>query len=216
MDPTQTSRRRFLASLGAGGVALGVGVRGDAAGAVRGVRAAAQAEGDEAADADAAAVIESLELAAAAFYDQTGRGGTVANPAAIAMLADFARHHREHAAAFAGIAGAKALGKPNTRLLQTFVDQLEQKQTEEEVLRLAYDLETAMTSTHLTSLGDVGDGDLVELLASVLPVEAQHATAAGRAAGFAASRAVPELENLDLALDVTQFPVTTTTTTAAP
>jgi hypothetical protein len=210
VDPNQISRRRLLARLGAGGLALGVGLPATVA-AAQEDEAPADGEGD----AEVAALLETLELAAAEFYDEAIAGGKAADPAALAMLSDFGRHHREHAAAFGDIAGAQSTGEANRRLLRTFLDQLEQRSSQPEVLRLATDLETAMASTHLATLGDAKDDATVGALASILPVEAQHATAAARVAGLDTERAVPALENLDLALDVTQYPATTTTTTTA-
>lgn len=170
-----------------------------------------EAAGDEA----AAAVIETLELAAAAFYDQVVSGGKVQSPAGLAMAADVARHHREHAGQFADLAGSEAVGEPNRRLLQAFLDQLEQAQSETEVLRLAHDLETALASTHLSQLDDFEEDASVEAASAILPVESQHAVAIGQIGGLPLSRSVPGLENLDLALDVSQFPARTTTTTTA-
>jgi hypothetical protein len=209
VDRNPTSRRRFLSHLAVGGVALGVGLPAAAAAQEDDEGTAA----DEDAHEDAAALVETIELAAATFYDRAVASGTVQSPPAIAMLADFGRHHREHGDRFGDVAGTKSVGEPNRRLLQTFLDQLEQKTSEQAVLLLAVDVETALSSTHLAGLHALDDDTLVELVASVLPVEASHAAAVARAAGLPPDRAVPEFENLDLALDTSQYPATTTTTT---
>lgn len=206
MDSNQTSRRRFLGSLAAGGLALGAGLPA--------ATAQEEEEPTEADHRDDAAVVETLELAAAAFYDEAVRSGAVQSPAALAQLADFGRHHRAHAEQFGELAGDKGTGEPNRRLLQTFLDQLEQTTGEPDALRLAFDFEMALTSTHLAQLNSLEDADLLAVVAAVLPVEAQHAAAVGLAAGLPTGTALPALENLDLALDVTQYPATTTTTTA--
>src|SRR5262245_26280779 len=63
-------------------------------------------------DVDIAVFAESVELAAVAVYSD-GDVGKLLTPDVAAVAQLFARHHSDHAAAFASLSGGKATGQAN-------------------------------------------------------------------------------------------------------
>jgi len=200
------SRRRFLRHAGAAGVALAIGSALLPLGGL--VQPAfAQAALD---DATIAAFAESLELAAVQAYAEAGAGGKVQNPSAAAAAITFAGHHGDHAKAFAAAAGAKATGKANPKLAQTVGDQLRAAQDEKAVLGIAFALENAAASTYLFALGALQDPKALQLTASILPVESQHAVVLGTVLGKTLDDKMylPGFVTQDAKVDPAKFPVT--------
>ena len=113
----------------------------------------------------------------------------------------------EPAAAFGGAADDKASGKPNAKLLATVGDQLKGASDQEGILKIAYDLEEAAAATYLFALGALKSETALQLSASILPVESQHAVVLGTALGRPASDYLPAFQTSDKAVDPAQFPV---------
>jgi hypothetical protein len=122
---------------------------------------------------------QSVELALAQAYQAGATTAKLATPDFAAAVSAFATHHEAHAAAFGALAGASATGKPNPKLLDVITGQMHGAGTESAVLEVVYDLEIAATSTDLYLLSLLTDPGKVEVTASVLPVESQHATVVG-------------------------------------
>lgn len=206
---TAASRRELFrkAGIGAGALTLGSVVLPFSK-----ILPAAAQEEPELTDADIAAFAESVELAAVEAYAAAAATNKLAAPV-VQAATTFAGHHREHAAAFGGAAGAKATGKPNPLLLQSVGDQLKNARDQEGILQIAFDLEGAAAGTYLFALGALKSEDALKLAASILPVESQHAVVLGQVMGKAAEDFVPSFENQSQAIDPAKFPTTTTTTT---
>jgi hypothetical protein len=200
-------RRSFLCRAATGGAALTIGSVVVPLGGLVG-RAAAQ-EGDAPlADDDIAAFAESVELAAVEAYRAAAGSGKVTTPAVGEAATTFAGHHQEHAAAFGGAAGAKATKKANARLLQVVGDQIKQARDQAGVLKIAYDLENAAAATYVYALGALQSKEALQLTASILPVESQHAVVLGMALGRPLEDdVVPPFETQDQRVDPAQFPV---------
>jgi hypothetical protein len=209
MDTT-TSRRAVLRGAAGGAVvAIGTAVV-PVAGLLR--PAAAQDTEKVLTEPELAAFAETVELAAAAAYDQAAP--RLAAPALQEAIAGFGGHHREHAARFAGAAGDKATGQPNPLLLHVLNDQLRDAPTEEKVAKVLYDLESGLAGTHLYALGLTTSTPGLQLTASVLPVESSHAAQIGMALGLplaptdqapAAAAVSPPFETEDKRLDPTKY-----------
>ncbi|HET9444119.1 MAG TPA: ferritin-like domain-containing protein [Acidimicrobiales bacterium] len=203
------SRRRFLRAAGAvaiGGISLPF---------ARLLPAGAQEEEDEegggegatkVTDADLAAFSESVELSAAEAYAAAAATGLLSGPVA-PVAALFGAHHTEHAAAFRAAAGSAATRKPNKKLSETLADELKKAKDEKSLLEVAFDVETAAASTYLFALGALESPTALGLVASVLPVESQHAAVLGAALGKAPNSYVPAFENEEHRLDPANFPV---------
>lgn len=208
-----TSRRLALRDLGLGLGVLTVGTATltldsllPAAAASESVTTTTTAAKDEGlSEPDLLAFLESVELAAATTYD-TALGGTLvgANAATLGQVRD---HHRQHAQAVAGLAGTAAGGKANPKLVQVTHDQLGQAHTSEALLKVLADLEGALAATHLLALGRVMKPAHQTALASILPVESQHAVALGQTQGRSLADLVPSFEIVDRAMPPESFPL---------
>lgn len=196
-------RRSFLrkAGIGAGALTIGTSVL-----TFRSLIPAAAQEEEELTDGDIAAFAESVELAAVEAYKAAAGSGKL-QPAVVEIGTMFAGHHQEHAGAFAGASGGAATGKPNPKLLATVGDQLKGAADQAAILKIAYDLEEAAAATYLFGLGALKSEAALQLAASILPVESQHAVVLGTALGKPASDYLPSFQTSDKAVDPAQFPV---------
>ena len=79
--------------------------------------------------------------------------------------------------------------------------------TENDVLKLAYDLENAAAATYLFALGALQSVPALQLTASILPVEAQHAVVLGQVIGAEAATLLPPFETETAFVDPAKFPV---------
>jgi len=197
-----TDRRSFLRKAGIGAGALTIG--GTALSISSLLPAGAQEK--ELTDGDIAAFAESVELAAVEAYKAAASSGKL-QPAVVEVGTMFAGHHQEHAGAFAGASGGAAKGKPNPKLLTAVGDQLKGAADQAAILQIAYDLEEAAAATYLFALGALKSAAALQLSASILPVESQHAVVIGSALGKPATDYVPSFQTSDKAVDPAQFPV---------
>lgn len=168
-------------------------------------------------DADIAVFAESVELAAVAVYSDPDVGKLLTpDVAAVATL--FASHHKDHAAAFASLAGGKATGKPNAPIVKVYTDTLKPKvKNQTDVLNLASVLEHQAASTYAFALTALQSPDAAAGTATILPVEAEHAILIGTALGQASadlfptgafvSAAVGALGDPKVGIDPTKYPV---------
>lgn len=195
------SRREFLRKAGIGAGALTVGS------SVLTFKTLLPAGAQDAklTDADIAAFAESVELAAVEAYKAAAGSGKL-QPAVVEVGTMFAGHHAEHAKAFGGASGGKATGKPNPKLLEAVGGQLEAAKDQAAILTIAFDLENAAVATYLFALGALTTTPALELTASILPVEAQHAVALGSALGKPTTEFVPAFETQDKAVNPAEFP----------
>jgi hypothetical protein len=197
------SRRRFLRGAGLGGLALSIGP------ALLPVsRLWSPAFAQESGDAGIAAFAESVELAAVEAYAAAAASGKVTTPAVGEAATTFAGHHQEHAAAFGGAAGDAATGEPNPGLLEQVSGQLDDAPEESAVLEIAYSLENAAAATYLFALGALESREALQLTASILPVESQHAVVLGTVLAKSPTEYAPSFETQDAALKPDVYPIT--------
>lgn len=154
-----------------------------------------------------AAFAESVELAAVEAYKAAAASGKVKTKAVLDAATMFAGHHQEHAAAFGGAAKAAATKKPNPKLLTAVAGQLTAAKDEKGVLKVAFDLENAAAATYLFALGATTDKGALALMASILPVEAQHAVVLGNVLALAATTTIPSFETETGAVKPADFPI---------
>jgi hypothetical protein len=200
---TGPSRRKFLAGLGVGGAAL---VIGSAAMPVsrlvpRAWSAAAPSDGD------IATFAASVEYAAVAAYEAAAKSGLVKNKAILTAATTFAGQHKEHGDAFKA-AGTNPNVAANKGVLDMVTPQLTAAKTENDVVALAYGLENAAAATYIFALGVLTNEAAYNAVASVMPVEAQHAVALGLVLGKPLEETgfLPAFETKDGALDPAKFP----------
>lgn len=195
-------RRSFLRTAGVGAGALAIGS------SVLTFRSLLPAAAQEKAltDGDIAAFAESVELAAVEAYKAAAGSGKL-EAAVVEVGTTFAGHHAEHAKAFAGASGGAAKGKPNAKLLTAVGGQLKEAKDQAAILQIAYDLEEAAAATYLFGLGALKTPAALQLAASILPVESQHAVVLGTALGKKPTDFIPTFQTSDKAVDPAKFPV---------
>lgn len=158
-------------------------------------------------DGGVAAFAESVELAAVEAYKAAAGSGLVMTKAVLDAATMFAGHHQDHAAAFGSAAGAAATKKPNKVLLDAVAGQLAKAKDEKAVLKIAFDLENSAAATYVFALGALTSTAALQLTASILPVEAQHAVVLGQVLGLPAGDYLPTYETTDAAVTPDKFPI---------
>jgi hypothetical protein len=169
-EARRDSRRSFMKKAGAGGALITVGT--SLVPITRFMPAAwAQDSGPD--DAAIAKFAATFERAAVAAYTVAAESGKLSD-GALAVGTLFAKHHGEHAAAFEGVIKSDPV-EPNSAILAKFGPLLESAADEAALLELAYGLEEAAAATYLLSLGLLDDAANAGAVATILPVESQHA-----------------------------------------
>lgn len=200
------SRRRLLRHGAVGGLAL---VAAGAVVPVGGLMSAAAAQTLD--DATLAKFAESVELAAVAAYTAAAQSGKVKTPSVLMTATTFASHHADHAKAFGAFAGDTTTATANPGILKAVGDQIREAPDEAAVLAVAYATENAAAATYLFAIGAFKGSVPLSATASILPVEAQHATVLGYVLGKDPNNDVdflPPFQTPDEALQASKFPIT--------
>ncbi len=200
---TGPSRRRFLAGIGAGSAALVIGSAVMPVGRLV-PRAWSQTAPS---DGDIATFAASVEYAAVAAYQAAAKSGKVKTKAILDAATAFAGQHQQHGDAFKA-AGTNPNIAADKAVLDMVTPQLTAAKTENDVVALAYGLENAAAATYIFALGVLANEGAYNAVASVMPVEAQHAVALGLVLGKALDEKgfLPAFETQDGALDPAKFP----------
>jgi hypothetical protein len=174
-----SGRRSFLKKAGlagAGGAFLTVGPFGSFIGLLP-----SAAQGMELDDMTIAGFAQGVELAAVEAY-------TAAAPLLSSEVASvgqlFASHHQQHADAFGAVAGDEAAGGPNQSLLDAVGPQLAAITDQTGALEFARVLENQAAYTYAAALTLLQDPAYAAATATILPIEAQHATVISIALGM--------------------------------
>jgi len=195
--------RSLLATAGLGGAVVAIGSMLLPVGRLVGVA------GAQTGDAGIAAFAESVELAAVAAYMAAAQSEKVTTPAVLQAATTFAGHHQEHGAAFGAAAGSASTKKANQKLVDMVAPQIQAAAGENAVLEIAYSLENAAAATYLFALGALTSKAALQLTASILPVESQHAVVLGTVLGKPATDKtfLPSFQTQDAAVTPDQFPI---------
>jgi len=200
---TGTSRRRFLAGAAGGGALLTIGSVVAPVGRLV-LPASAQ---DAPTVEDLAVFAASVEYAAVEAYGAAADSGKVTTPAVGDAATLFADHHQQHGDAFAALVERNDIA-PNPGLLDMVGGQIADAADEAAVLEIAYGVENAAAATYLFALGVLDDVPASQTMASILPVEAQHAITLGFVLGkpLDDETLMPPFETTDAALDPADLP----------
>lgn len=158
-------------------------------------------------DAGIAAFAQSIELALVPAYAAIAATGKVTTPAAVEAAATFAAHHEEHARALGDVAGSAATDVPNRRLVARFRTPIQRATDERALLDLALTLENQAAATYLFTLGALEATAALQVSASILPVESQHAVVLATLLDAEPRETFPTFQTQDQALKPDQFPV---------
>lgn len=160
----------------------------------------------ESGDAGINAFAQSVELALVQTYAELESSGKTATPNALEATRTFAVHHQEHAAALGAAAGNDATTTPNRRLANMFRARLRGASDERAALEVAFELENEAASTYLFALGVLEAMGALQLAASILPVESQHAVVLATLLDQPPRETFPTFETQDQALKPDEFP----------
>lgn len=196
------TRRRFLRNAGLGGAVL---TMGSTLVPVSRLMPAAWAS-DQLTDADLAAFAQSVELAAVAAYGAAIDTGLLES-GVVDVAEQFSGHHDDHAGEFASFAGDAATDEANQAVLDVFAPQIAEATDQDALLQIAQDLENGAAATYFYSLGILQDRDAAQAVATILPIESQHAVVLGQALGQDLTEYVPTFQGQDGALSPTEYPV---------
>lgn len=199
-----STRRQLLQRAVAGGAVLTLG-----GGFVPVGRLLPAAGAQELTDVDIASFAASVELAAVDAYQAAIDSGKVTDAAVGAAATTFQSHHREHAAAFNGLAtanGADEVGS-NQAVLAAFGPLLAAAGDQAAILEIAFQLEEGAASTYLFALGALTVPAAYAATATILPIESQHATVLGTVLGKGAGEYLPAFITTGAALDPADFPI---------
>ncbi|HLH46191.1 MAG TPA: ferritin-like domain-containing protein [Acidimicrobiales bacterium] len=127
---------------------------------------------------------EGVERAAVSAYEAAVRTGLLKG-ADLRTAKAFAAQHQAHAAAFGAYAGDGTRAVANPKLRAAYTSRIGAARSERAVLEVAYELENAVAATHLLGIGELQEPRILELTATVLPVESQHAVVWGTVLGYA-------------------------------
>ena len=195
------TRRGFLTKAAAGGAVLTVG---SLAAPIGRLVPAAWAQ-SESTDVTLAKFAAGLELAAVEAYKAAADTGKLSTAtAAVGTL--FAEHHQDHADALNDILGDDAVEDPNKTVLDEFGPRIQRAADEAAVLEIAYNIEEAAASTYLVAIGILEDVTNAGALATILPVESQHATVLATVLNKAPGAYLVDFVNTDAALEPADYP----------
>lgn len=210
--PPGHSRRRFLARTGLAGAAA---VTATALPGVLDAAPSAWAQNQPTGpskfpspDEKAAGAIQVLERTVAAAYQALLP--LVTDPAVNLMLATFQSHHTDHVNAIGKLLNqgdtdtAKVVAEPNR--LAAFQAQISAAGTNQtQLIQVALNAEVSMGATYLGALGKFQVASNAGSMATILPVEEQHAAALSQALGQPIDQILPDVTPLAGAVDLSGF-----------
>ncbi|MDQ2725305.1 MAG: ferritin-like domain-containing protein [Actinomycetota bacterium] len=136
------------------------------------------AAGSASTDIAALRTASSLEALAVQTYQKSIGSGLITTATVIGVAKNFMEQHQQHAAAFESAttkAGGQAFTQPNPVVsAQVITPALTNLRTENDVVALAYMLESAASQTYQSAIGHMSKGAYNSALASVLGVESRH------------------------------------------
>ena len=158
-------------------------------------------------DAGLQAFAQSVELALVQAYTEAASAGTITSPAAVDATTTIVQHHQEHARALGEAAGSRATNVPNRRLVNRFRAGLRAASAEAAALEALLGFENEAASTYMFVLGSLEATPALQLAASILPVESEHAVVLAGLAQRPPDQRFPSFETQDQAFRPDEFPV---------
>jgi hypothetical protein len=208
-DPDQVAtRRNFVRNLGLGGAAIAFGTMlVPVAGLVPDAMAQTTAKGADIPADDLQLVLfaQGLELAAQAAYQaMVATGKLQGQPQESART--FGRHHGEHAAALAALTPkAQVVISPNAKILALFSPKIGGAADANALMQVAFDIETGAASTYQLAMGALTNWQGAAAVATIQPIEAQHAVVWGQTLGLPIGQWMPAFETDANALSPTTY-----------
>jgi Ferritin-like domain len=145
-------------------------------------------------DAEIAAFLQGVELAAVAVYEEAA--AALGSPAAVAAAKTFVTHHLAHARAFGDLAGGLAVAAAPESALEA-VEPAAGLASEHDGLTLLAALEARLAATQHAMLGHLSSTPAIALVATILPVECQHGVVLGTLLSEPLAELVPTTQGDD-------------------
>lgn len=134
----------------------------------------------------------SLEILAVETYQVAIDSGLVTTAAVGDAAGLFQQHHQEHADALKGVVGDGAYDQANAAVKTALVDPaVEAAKEEGDIIKLAFDLETAAAQTYVFAAGALSTPELRSTIMTIGGVESRHATILGQVAKYETSVVFP-------------------------
>jgi hypothetical protein len=134
----------------------------------------------------------SLEILAVDTYQTAIDSGLVTTQAVADAAGLFQEHHQAHADALAGVVGDGAYDQANAAVKTALVDPaVEAAAAEADIIKLAFDLETAAAQTYVFAAGQLSTPELRSTIMTIGGVESRHATILGRVAEYDVATVFP-------------------------
>jgi len=217
-DPAAVANRRsFVRNLTLGGAAVALGT---ALVPVAGLVPVAMAQTATATttsdipDADLTLVrfAQSLELAVQGAYRGMIATGKLQG-APLETARTFSRHHGEHADALGGLLPKPATTDTspttepaaNNRVLVLFTPRINSAADENALMKIAFDMESAAASTYQLAMGTLQNWQTAGAVATIEPIEAQHAVVWGQALNLPIDQWMPAFQTTAAALNPSQY-----------
>ncbi|WP_436795575.1 ferritin-like domain-containing protein [Actinospongicola halichondriae] len=140
----------------------------------------------------------SLEILAIDTYQVAIDSGLVTTQAVADAAGLFQQHHQEHADALKGVVGSGAYDQANAAVKTALVDPaVEAASAEGDIIKLAFDLETAAAQTYVFAAGALSTPELRSTIMTIGGVESRHATILGQVAMYDAATVFPSFYKSD-------------------
>jgi hypothetical protein len=160
----------------------------------------------QAADLVVMAFANSIELALVALYTQALATQKLGADNA-KFVTRFQAHHRDHAQSFAATGGKAITNITNQSLVSAYSGRIQSASSEQAVMQVLLELETAMASSYGAALANIVATDPAYLVASILPTESRHAAVFGQKLGAPTSTYLPSFESTAAAFTPAQYPI---------
>jgi hypothetical protein len=202
-------RRRFVRSLALGGAAVAAGaVAGPlVAGSVASAQTTTTASIPPTIPATDVRLVNfaiSLELAASQLYTDMASTGRLSGDA-LNYARSWVSHHTDHATALTTVAADQATSTANAKLLSQVGPQISAAKDAPTLYRIAFDMESSMAATHQQLMGTLANWQGAATVATLEPIEAQHAVVWGQLLDLPVSQWVPSFQSASGAYDLATY-----------
>ena len=211
-DPTHVAtRRNFVRNLGLGGAAIAFGTMlVPVAGLLDQAAAQIPTPTDKGADMPAGdtnllVFAQGLELTLQAVYQAiTATGKLQGQPLQTARI--FALHHRQHASLLASLTPkAQVPTQPNAKILALFSGPIASAPDANALMQVAFNIETGAASTYQLAMGALANWQGAAAVATIEPIEAQHATVWGQTLNLPIEQWMPAFQTTAASLNPTNY-----------
>jgi hypothetical protein len=145
-----------------------------------------------------------LELAAAQIYTDMAGTGRMSGDA-LNNVRTWVGHHNDHATALTAVAADQATTTPNAKLLSTLGPQVAAAKTQDELIQLAFAMESSMAATHQQLMGTLANWQGAATVATLEPIEAQHAVVWGQMLDLPTAQWMPSFQSVSGAYDLATY-----------